>query len=78
MSKLQNDPPLREGVTPEFVVRPQRVARPPTPWTWVIYEEGRAEPLRCSTRHYRCAEDAWTVGKAVLERLPKPIARAMP
>src|SRR5690349_6400996 len=49
MSKLQMDVPLHGGVTPQLTVWAQHVARPPTPWRWVIYEEGEAQPVRCST-----------------------------
>ena len=76
MNKLQMDPPLGGGTPPRFFVRAQRVARSPTPWTWAIHEEGRSEPLRCSTRLYRSAEDAWAVGSAVLGRLPKSSFKA--
>jgi len=71
MSKLQMDPPLGGGAPPHFIVRVERRARPPAPWGWMIGQEGRAEPLHCSKRYYRSAEDAWTFGKAMLERLPK-------
>ena len=77
MSKLHMDPPLGSGAPPRFFVRAQRVARPPTPWAWAIYEEARPEPVRCSTRLYRSAEDAWAVGHAMLDRLPKPVIRAV-
>jgi hypothetical protein len=77
MDKLQMDPPVGGGAAPQFVVRAQRVARPPTPWRWTIHEEGRAEPLRCSTRLYRSAEDAWAVGQAMLDRLPKSTVNAL-
>jgi hypothetical protein len=65
------DPFLGGGAAPRLIVRAQRVARPPTPWAWAIREEGRAGPLRCSNRRYRSAEDAWAVGHALLDRLPK-------
>jgi hypothetical protein len=68
VDKPQTHPPL--AAEPRFVVKVQRRARPPTPWAWAIHEEGRAEPARCSTRLYRSAEDAWAVGKTVLERMP--------
>ena len=77
MNKLQMDPPLGGGARPRFFVRAQRVARPPTPWTWAICEEGRAEPLRCSARLYRSAEDAWAVGHAMLDRLPKSVVNVL-
>lgn len=71
MNKLQLDPPLAGGIAPRLVVKVQRQARPPTPWAWTIHEEGRVEPFRCSTRLYRSAEDAWAVGRAVLDCLPR-------
>jgi hypothetical protein len=74
MAKLDMDAPLGGGIAPRLVVKVQRQSRPPTPWAWTIHEEGRAEPFRCSTRLYRCAEDAWAVGHAVLDRLPRPVA----
>jgi hypothetical protein len=73
MTKLQMDPPLGDRAPPRLLIKVERRARPPEPWAWMICQEGRAEPLRCSTRCYRSAEDAWTVGRAVLERLPKTI-----
>jgi hypothetical protein len=78
MNKLQMDPPVGLGAPPRFVVKVQHVARPSSPWTWAIYEETGPEPVRCSTRFYRCAEDAWAVGHAMLERLPRPAIRAAP
>ena len=63
-------PPIGGGTAPRLVIRVQRRVRLPTPWAWAIYEEGRAEPFRCSTRFYRSAEDAWMVGRAMLNRLP--------
>jgi len=71
MNRLQLDPPLGGGIAPRLVVRVQRQARPPTPWAWAIHEEGRTEPFRSSTQLYRSAEEAWAVGRAVLDRLPR-------
>jgi hypothetical protein len=71
MSKPQAASSTGFVAEPRSVVKVQRRARPPGPWAWAIHEEGRAEPARCSTRLYRCAEDAWAVGRAVLERLPR-------
>ena len=76
MNKLQMDPPLGGGASARYFVKAQRVARPPTPWTWAIYEEARREPVWCSTRLYRSAEDAWAVGHAMLDRLPKSVVNA--
>ena len=78
MNKLQMDPPLGGGAPPHFAVKVERRARQPAPWAWAICEEGRTAPLRRSTRLYRSAEDAWTVGKAVLERLPTLTVNAAP
>jgi hypothetical protein len=71
MRKLQMDPPLGGDTVPKLFVKVLRQARPPTPWSWVIYEEGQPEPFRRSTENYRCAEDAWEVGRAMLNRLPR-------
>jgi len=76
MNKLQMDPPVGPAAPPHFVVKVQHVTRTSSPWTWAIYEEARGEPVRCSTRFYRSAEDAWAVGRAMLERLPKPAIKA--
>src|SRR5215212_1848025 len=56
-----------------FSVAVQRLARPPTPWTWAIHEADAAEPLHRSRRFYRSAEEAWAVGRATLTRLTDPI-----
>jgi len=71
MSNLQMDPPLGGGAPPRLVVKAKRVARPPMPWAWIIQEEGDTQPLRTSTRLYASAEEAWAVGHAMLERLPR-------
>ena len=71
MNKLQMNPPLGGGMAPKLVVRVQRQARPPTPWAWAIHEEGQIEPFRSSAHLYRSAEEAWAVGRAVLNRLPR-------
>jgi hypothetical protein len=71
MSKLRMDPPLGGGTAPELFVKVLRRARPPTPWSWAIHEEGQSEPFRRSMQNYRCAEDAWAVGRAMLNRLPR-------
>jgi hypothetical protein len=78
MNKLHMDPPLGSGTAPRLVVKAQRVARPPTPWSWAIYEEGETCPFRCSTRLYRSAEDAWAVGRTLLNRLPRSAMKAQP
>lgn len=78
MNKLQVVPPLGVSAPPRFVVKVQHLARCSSPWTWAIYEETGPEPVRCSTRFYRSAEDAWAVGHAMLERLPKYAIRAVP
>jgi hypothetical protein len=73
MSKLQMNPPLGGGVPSRLCVKAQHVARPPTPWRWVIYEEGESKPLRCSTRLYPSAEEAWAVGHTMIARLPRHV-----
>ena len=71
MKNPQLPPAFGDGIAPRLVIEVQRLARPPTPWTWAIPEKGRAEPFRCSTRLHRPAEDAWTAGHAMLDRPPK-------
>jgi len=73
MSKLHMAPPLGGGAPPRLFVKAQRVARPPTPWAWIIYEEGESQPLRRSTQLYPSAEEAWAVGHAMLNRLPRSV-----
>jgi hypothetical protein len=58
-----------------FSVTVQRLARPPTPWTWAIHEDDAAEPCHRSSRFYRSAEEAWAVGRAMLPRLTGPTRR---
>jgi hypothetical protein len=70
MNKLDMEPPLGGGV-PQFSVRTQRIARPPTPWMWAIYKDGWAEACRCSSLSYRSAEEAWAVGRAMLHHMKK-------
>jgi hypothetical protein len=55
-----------------FSVMVQRLARPPTPWTWAIHEDDAADPLQRSGRFYRSAEEAWAVGRAMLTRMTGP------
>jgi hypothetical protein len=55
-----------------FSVTVQRLARPPTPWTWAIHEDDAADPLQRSSRFYRSAEEAWAVGRAMLTRMTGP------
>jgi hypothetical protein len=76
MNKLQLDPPLGAWAAPRYVVRVQRQSRSRTPWSWAICEEGKAEPCRQSTRLYCSADEAWVVGRAVLERLGPPTRHA--
>ena len=58
-----------------FSVVVQRLARPPMPWTWAIHEDGVSDPYHCSSRFYRSAEEAWTVGRTVLDRITNPAYR---
>jgi hypothetical protein len=70
MNKLQTAPPVGGGFEPRFHVRPARSGRAPLPWTWAIYEQGKATlPRRVSVRSYRSAEEAWEAGCAALRRL---------
>ena len=55
-----------------FSVTVQRLARPPTPWTWAIHEDDATEPCHRSSRVYRSADEAWAVGRAMLTRLTDP------
>jgi hypothetical protein len=59
-----------------FSVTVQRLARPPMPWTWAIYEDDATEPFHRSSRFYRSAEEAWAIGRAVLTRMTDPVHRA--
>ncbi len=58
-----------------FSVTVQRLARPPTPWTWAIHEDDATEPCHRSSRFYRSAEEAWAVGRAMLTRMTDPSHR---
>ncbi len=58
-----------------FSVTVQRLARPPTPWTWVIHEDDATEPCHRSNRFYRSAEEAWAVGRAMPTRMTDTIRR---
>jgi hypothetical protein len=78
MNKPRTDSSRREGATPALMVKVQRQARPPTPWTWAIHKDGQSAPLRCSTRFYRSAEDAWKVGRAMLDHLPRAAGLVVP
>ena len=55
-----------------FSVTVQRLARPPTPWTWAIHEDDATDPFHRSSRFYRSAEEAWAVGRAMLTRMTGP------
>jgi hypothetical protein len=71
MDKLQMNPPFGLEAPPRLVVKVQRVARPPSRRIWAICEEIGGGRARCSTHLYRSAEEAWAVGRAVLDRLPR-------
>ena len=58
-----------------FSVRVQRLARPPMPWTWAIYEDDATEPYHRSSRFYRSAEEACAVGRAMLTRITDTVHR---
>ena len=38
---------------------------------WAIYKDGWAEAYRCSSLSYRSADEAWTVGRAMLQHMKK-------
>ena len=60
-------------------VKVQHVARPPTPWGWVIHVEGRATRVFTSKHRYRSAEEAWEAGRkalAILEQGGRPAESA--
>ncbi len=78
ISRRQMAPPPADGLVPRFFVRVHRQPRPRTPWMWAIYEKGRAEPCRRSTRFYRSADEAWTVGRTMLARAGKPAPTIVP
>lgn len=85
MSLLQSDPPVGGGHSHEFIVRAERAGRMPRPWIWAIYKSNRPEALHRSSRSYRSAEEAWTVGNKMLVLLGRhgwrkphaPISRRM-
>ena len=60
-----------------FPVMVRRLARPPMPWTWAIYEDDATEPCYRSSRFYRSAEEAWAVGRAMLTRITSPNCRTL-
>ena len=65
MSLLQSGPPMGGAPTREVIVKAERIGLPPRPWTWAIYEADGQEALHRSSRTYRSAEDAWTMGHTV-------------
>ena len=71
MSLLQSDPPMGGALAREFIVRAERVGRLPRPWVWAIYEGSRPDALHRSSRSYRSADDAWTVGNKMLVLLSR-------
>ena len=85
MSLLQSDPPVGGGHPHEIIVRAERAGRLPRPWIWAIYESNRPDALHRSSRGYRSAEDAWTVGNKMLVLLGRhgwrksdaPMSKAM-
>ncbi|RYI33782.1 MAG: hypothetical protein EON48_02570 [Acetobacteraceae bacterium] len=85
MSLLQSDPPAGGTHPHEVIVRAERAGRLPRPWIWAIYESNRPDALHRSSRSYRSAEEAWTVGNKMLVLLGRrgwrtpqaPISKAM-
>ena len=56
------------GAKVEYLVRAERLGRPPLPWAWAIYKAGDAVAQERGEQFYRSAEDAWAAGRAVLQR----------
>jgi hypothetical protein len=73
MSERHKHRPAGSGAPPLLLVKVQRLAKPPMPWTWAIHKEGAAEAHRRSIRFYRSAEEAWAAGRAVADRMGKPL-----
>ena len=57
------------GPQKDFTLKVERTGRPPLPWTWEIVSEGGKAGAQRAVRGYRCAEDAWAAGRAVLADL---------
>ena len=51
---------------PDYAVKVQRAARPPSPWGWTIHVEGAHFPAYTSSAHYRSAHEAWEAGQKAL------------
>ena len=66
MNSLQNDSFVGGGHSHEFIVKAERTGQMPKPWVWAIYEGNRPDALHRSSRSYRSAEEAWTVGNRML------------
>ena len=67
-SKLKMEPPLAGGAKGTLYVKVYRQGRPPKPWIWAIYEDGRLYARKIATQSYSSAEEAWEVGCAMLLR----------
>jgi hypothetical protein len=52
-----------------FVLKVQRTARAPLPWTWEIAREDSKAGGQRSVRAYQSAEDAWAAGQTALADL---------
>ena len=59
------------GPDRDFTLKVERTGRQPLPWTWEIVTEGGKAGAQRSVRGYRCAEDAWAAGRAVLAMLER-------
>lgn len=68
MNRLQTELPLAGDVAPKRYVKVHRTRRPPRPWVWAIYEEGRSGALQSAAHSYRSAAEAWEVGCAMISR----------
>lgn len=66
MSLLQSDPSVGGAHSKELTVRAERTERLPRPWIWAIYEGNRPDASHRSSRNYRSAEEAWTIGNKML------------
>ena len=59
-------------------VKVQHVARPPTPWGWVIHVEGQSTHVYTSNGRYRSAQEAWEAGQKALAILQQGRRPALP
>ena len=67
MGKTDNEGSIAGGKA-EYLVRSERLGRPPLPWAWAIYRVGDSIACERGEHFYRSAEDAWAAGRAMLLR----------